>query len=248
MLFPPPHQTNASPRVVVTGAGIITALGQGWDSNASGFRSGRVAFGPVKQFDVTRQRVQVAAEASLPAELPPTRLSSRSVTRLDRAAMMLLLATHEAWTQSGWSPSENLPLVLGTTSGGMSLGQALYRQAVQAPHSHKRQPTRVVQYQPQLQALTLAKAFGFEGPVTIIANACASGANAIGHAFDLLQRGVTDRVLAGGYEALCQLLFAGFDSLQALSPTQCASGRPRLGRRSSNPCPGDTRMRPSTRS
>jgi 3-oxoacyl-[acyl-carrier-protein] synthase II len=64
-------------------------------------------------------------------------------------------------------------------------------------------------------------AFGFAGPATIIANACASGANAIGHAWELIRRGHAERVLTGGYEALCQLVFAGFDSLQALSPTRC---------------------------
>ncbi|MEI7927847.1 MAG: beta-ketoacyl-[acyl-carrier-protein] synthase family protein, partial [Verrucomicrobiales bacterium] len=57
----------------------------------------------------------------------------------------------------------------------------------------------------------------------IISNACASGANAIGHAFHLVRSGKAERVLAGGYDALCQLVFAGFDTLQALSP----SGIPR---------------------
>src|SRR4029077_13549437 len=64
-------------------------------------------------------------------------------------------------------------------------------------------------------------AFGFSGPITIIANACASGANAIGHAWELLRCGQAERVLTGGYDALSQMVFAGFDSLQALSPTQC---------------------------
>ena len=207
--------------MVITGAGIITALGQGWKDNATGFRAGRVAFRPVKMFDVSRQRVQVAAEVDLPQALPPTGLPARCALRLDRATKLLLIAAHEAWLQSGWTPSENLPLVLGTTSGGMNLGQDLYRQAIDTPHSHKGQPTRVLQYQPQLQALTIARAFGFSGPITIIANACASGANAIGHAFDLVNHGQAERALTGGYEALCQLLFAGFDSLQALSPTRC---------------------------
>jgi 3-oxoacyl-[acyl-carrier-protein] synthase II len=206
---------------MITGAGIITALGQGWHSNAAGFRTGRVAFRPVQSFDVSRQRARVAAEVDLPDGLPPTKLSKRCTLRLDRATRLLLLAAHEAWTQAGWNPSENLPLVLGTTSGGMNLGQALYRQAICTAHSHKGQPTRVVEYQPQLQALTLAKALGFSGPITIIANACASGANAVGHAFELLRQGWTERVFTGGYEALCQLLFAGFDSLQALSTTRC---------------------------
>src|SRR6516225_7071260 len=89
------------------------------------------------------------------------------------------------------------------------------------PASRRGQATRVVHYQPQRQAMDLAEAFGFGGPITIIANACASGANAIGHAWELLRRGHAQRVLAGGYEGLSQLIFAGFDSLQALSPTEC---------------------------
>lgn len=206
---------------MITGAGIISALGRGWKPNAVGFREGRVAFRPVQLFDVSRQRVRVAAEVDLPADLPDSKLSRRSAVRLDRATRLLLLAAHEAWEQSGWTPSEDLPLVLGTTSAGMNLGQALYRQAISTAHSHKGQATRVMEYQPQLQALKLANAFGFSGPITIIANACASGANAIGHAFELLRHGHAERVLTGGYEALSQLLFAGFDSLQALSPTQC---------------------------
>src|SRR5437016_6914445 len=103
----------------------------------------------------------------------------------------------------------------------MSLGEAYYRQPILTPCSHWRQPTRVLQYQAQRQALDLADAFGFSGPIAIIANACASGANAIGHAWELLRRGHAQRVLTGGYDALSQLVFAGFDSLQALSPTRC---------------------------
>jgi 3-oxoacyl-[acyl-carrier-protein] synthase II len=165
--------------------------------------------------------VQVAAEARLPEALPETKLTRREVTRLDRAAKLLILAGHEAWQQAGWEPAENIPLVLGTTGGGMSLGEAVYRQAIRVPYSRRGQATRVAHYQPQHQALNLEEALGFSGPITIIANACASGANAIGHAWDLVRRGCSERVLAGGYEALTHLIFAGFDSLQALSTTQC---------------------------
>ncbi|MDB6067125.1 MAG: Beta-ketoacyl synthase [Pedosphaera sp.] len=193
----------------------------GWDENAEGFRSGRVAINPVTLFDVTRQRVKVAGEVALPSTLPSTLLKARQELRIDRAMKLLLFAAREAWDQAGWEPSAHLPLVLGTTSGGMGLGEAYYRHALKTPKAHGRQPSRVMQYQPQSQALTLAEAFGFSGPVTIIANACASGANAIGHSWELLRRGSCQRVLTGGYDALSQLVFAGFDSLQALSPTQC---------------------------
>lgn len=220
MLFPFVKPSNQT-RIVVTGAGIVTALGIGWKKNAEGFRVGRTAMRPVSLFDASRQRVKTAAEVDLPQELPPTRLTARQLRRMDRATELLLLAAHEAWQQSGWQPSEDLPLVLGTTSGGMSLGEAYYRQAIHTPKDARRQPTRVQHYQAQRQALDVADAFGFRGPITLIANACASGANSIGHAWDLLRRGHAERVLTGGYDALSQMVFAGFDSLQALSPTQC---------------------------
>ena len=209
------------PRVVITGAGVVTGLGLDWKGNAEGFRTGRTAFRPVTLFDVSKQRAKQAAEVDLPADLPPTRLSQRESLRLDRAARLLLLAAHRAWEQSGWEPSENLPVVLGTTSGGMRMGEAYYRQAIQQPTRQRGQATRVIEYQAQRQGLQLAEAFGFRGPLTIIANACASGANAIGHAWHLLRHGQAERVLAGGYDGLSQLVFAGFDSLQALSPTCC---------------------------
>jgi 3-oxoacyl-[acyl-carrier-protein] synthase II len=221
VLFPLAHQANGSPRVVITGAGIITSLGAGWPRNAEGFRLGRTAFREVTLFDVSRQRVKRAAEVDLPQNLPSTRLNPRSMQRMDRAARLLLHAAYEAWEQSGWTPDDDIPTVLGTTGGGMSLGEAIYRNAIRQPASRRGQATRVVHYQPQRQAMDLAEAFGFSGPITIIANACASGANAIGHAWELLRRGHAQRVLAGGYEGLSQLIFSGFDSLQALSPTEC---------------------------
>lgn len=205
----------------MTGAGIITALGTGWNINAAGFRAGKSAFRPVTLFDVSPQRAKIAAEIDLPENLPPTRLPEKNRRRLNRAARMLLLAAHEAWTQSGWRPEEHLPVVLGTTSGEMSLGEDYLRQAIAAPRCFKRQPTRVAYYQVQRQALDICEAFGFHGPITIISNACASGSNAIGHAFELLRNGRAEKVLTGGYDALCQLTFAGFDSLQALAPTAC---------------------------
>ncbi|HEX4644468.1 MAG TPA: beta-ketoacyl-[acyl-carrier-protein] synthase family protein, partial [Verrucomicrobiae bacterium] len=85
MLFPPPHRSSAPPRVVVTGAGIVTSLGLGWKENADGFRLGRVAVRPVTLFDVSRQRVKVAGEIALPDALPRTCLTRRQESRLDRA-------------------------------------------------------------------------------------------------------------------------------------------------------------------
>jgi 3-oxoacyl-[acyl-carrier-protein] synthase II len=63
--------------------------------------------------------------------------------------------------------------------------------------------------------------FGIAAPCQVIANACASGTNAIGHAFECVRSGRYERVLAGGYDAISELVFVGFDSLQASTPEKC---------------------------
>jgi 3-oxoacyl-[acyl-carrier-protein] synthase II len=206
---------------VVTGAGLVTAYGVGWRTNADGFRSGRTAFREVTLFDASRQRSRIAAEVDLPNTLPPTRLPKRQAARLDRTSRTLLFAALEAWQQAGWEPSENLPLVLGTTSGGMLLGEEYFKRSVSFPDRHRGQPTRALHYQPQTQGRVVAEALGFSGPMLIIANACASGSDALGHAWELIRSGRAEHVLAGGYDALTELVFAGFDSLQSISPRGC---------------------------
>jgi 3-oxoacyl-[acyl-carrier-protein] synthase II len=134
---------------------------------------------------------------------------------------MLWLASSEAWQQAAWEQPAAVPLVLGTTSAGMLRGQEFYGVALSPKASRRQQPSRVLHYQAQRQAAEAAGQLRSSGPVTIISNACASGTNAIGHAWQLVRSGQYPRVLAGGYEALCLLVFAGFDSLQALSPTGC---------------------------
>jgi 3-oxoacyl-[acyl-carrier-protein] synthase II len=194
----------------------------------------------VTLFDVTQQRAKQAAEVDLPSKLPPSHLTPKQEARLDRAGRLLLCAGHEAWTQAGWAHMGSssveegtggrksvggglprIPMVLGTTSGGMGMGEAYYRQATREPARRRNQAARVVEYQAQRQGVELAQALGIRGSLTIIANACASGANAIGHAWHWIRAGRAERVLCGGYDALSQLVFAGFDSLQALSTTTC---------------------------
>jgi 3-oxoacyl-[acyl-carrier-protein] synthase II len=220
MLYPAPRLATP-PRVVITGAGLVSPLGLGWKANAAGFRAGRCASRPVSLFDVSRQRVKVAAEVDLPAELPPTRLDRRQAVRLDRAGHMLVLAAQEAWNQAGWEPSENLPLVLGTTGGGMMLGETYFRHAVDQPLQHRKQPTRALFYQAHTQARMVSQALGINGLIRLVSNACASGSDAIGHAWEMLRRGHAERILTGGYDAINQLVFAGFDTLQVLSHTTC---------------------------
>lgn len=222
MAYPFPISSTASDqrRVVITGSGILTSMGLGWRENADGFRQGRIATRPVTLFDTSRQRVGIAGELTLPDHLPENALTARETARLDRATAMMLHAAAEAWQQAGWDAAGSvapLPLCLGTSAGAMELGESYFRNANDQPARRSGQAGRVFNYQTHRQATHLANALGFSGPVTIIANACASGANAIGHAASLIRSGETVRALAGGYDALAKLVFAGFDSLQALT-------------------------------
>ncbi|MGB6220493.1 beta-ketoacyl-[acyl-carrier-protein] synthase family protein, partial [Haloferula sp.] len=206
--------------VVITGAGIHTSMGSGWDENAEGFRAGRTAFKPVDLFDVSRQRVGTAGQALMPDQPGIPGFSLREWGRMDRGTRMALTAAREALVQADLRGA--MPIMIGTSAGAMPIGEAYYLQAIEG-RSRRNQFLRVETYQPQRQMTAMARALGVHGPIRIISNACASGANAIGHAFQMVREGKAERVLAGGYDALSQMVFAGFDSLQARSP----SGIPR---------------------
>ncbi|MCW1885740.1 beta-ketoacyl-[acyl-carrier-protein] synthase family protein [Luteolibacter flavescens] len=205
--------------VAITGAGIFTPMGADLAENSAGFRAGRTAFRPVDLFDVSRQRVGTAGVAELPGRVPG--VSAKSWQRMDRGSRMAWLAAREALDTAGLTGGD-MPVVIGTSAAAMPVGEKYYLQSI-ANASRRGQLTRVETYQPQFQMMEMMRSLGVRGPLRIVSNACASGANAIGHAFQMVSEGKAERVLAGGYDALCQLVFAGFDSLQALS----ASGIPR---------------------
>jgi 3-oxoacyl-[acyl-carrier-protein] synthase II len=116
-----------------------------------------------------------------------------------------------------------LPFSVSTTAGGMAFGEDFLRRVLTRNRSNSRSRlfSQVSRYLPQQQVLDVQQALGFSGHSLIIANACASGANAIGHAADLISVGAADCVLAGGFEALTELVFVGFDCLQATSIDRC---------------------------
>jgi len=211
-------------RVVVTGCGIVTPLGLGWAENAEGFRQGRACFAPVSLFDVSRQRCRLAAEVPsrrLDEAVSASRVRAKRGQRWDRATKLWLAAAEEAWRQSGNASGQGVASYVGTTSGGMALGEALLRQAGISRQPRQGQPSQVYHYLAYQPVVEVARLWGWTGPVRVAANACASGASAVAHAWRDLSCGRRSVVIAGGFDALAHLVFAGFDSLQALSLTGC---------------------------
>lgn len=201
--------------IAVTGMGITTALGRGLEENWSALIAGKDARRAVSLFDVAECRCREAAEVTLPPVTPNS--------KLPRASRLAIPAAREALKQAGLLDEndqcrvKDLPVSLSTTAGGMEFGEDFLKTLL----AGKAHYSRIARYQPQQQVRDLQDAFAICGPATLLANACASGANAIGHAADLIRSGRESLVLTGGFEALTELVFVGFDCLQALSPDQC---------------------------
>lgn len=206
-------------RIAITGAGIISPLGLGWQENERSLAADRSAFRPVGLFDTTGLIAKTAGVVDLPSENLFRRIPRHKQPLMDRGTCMLLLAIREALAQAGRENMEGIDaMVIGTSAGAMPLGEAYFENARQDSGRVPSQLSRAEHYQPQRQMNSIADEFGWRGPVIIVSNACASGANAIGWAADMIRSGRCKRVLAGGYDALARLVFAGFDSLRALAP------------------------------
>jgi 3-oxoacyl-[acyl-carrier-protein] synthase II len=203
------------PSIVVTGLGAVSPLGLNVADTWNGLLAGREARGPINLFETEGCRCAHGAQAPLPAP-------ERAERRLSRASRLALQAAREALLQAGLLGTETAsraPLCVSTTGGAMEWGEAFLRGALSG--KRRNQLARVARYQPQQQVLDVQRALGLNGPVMIVGNACASGANAIGHGFDLIRSGLAECVIVGGYEALTELIFMGFDCLQALSVDWC---------------------------
>ena len=206
-------------RVVITSAGIVSPLGIGVDETLEALRDTRDCVTPVRLFDASHCRTHTAGQVD-EGRLPlPDKRASR---RLHRASLMMIAAVQEASSNDpAFRPGA---MIIGTTSGGMSYGEAFFR-GVQTPSlrdtQKRREPAWVANYLPQKPVLDAQAALGFSAPCQIIANACASGSNAIGHAFQLIRNGLHTSVIAGGYDALSELVFVGFDTLQASTTERC---------------------------
>lgn len=204
-------------RVAVVAAGVVSPLGFGLEETAEALRQGRDCVSEVTQFPVAHCRCKTAGQVR-EAQLRESAPGTRQARRLHRAALMMIAALEEALDQApGFKPELT---VVGTTSGGMTFGEEYYR-ALHARGSLRRAPTLIANYTPQKPVMDAQEALGISAPCQVIANACASGTNAIGHAFDCVRSGRYQRVLTGGYDALSELVFVGFDSLQASTPDKC---------------------------
>jgi 3-oxoacyl-[acyl-carrier-protein] synthase II len=199
--------------VAIVASGVVSPLGCGLDATARGLREGRDCVMAVTAFDVSTARCHDAGQVP-DAWLEPLR-DSRRTRKLHRASLMMIAATRELRARdAGFAPEM---MIIGATGGGMTFGESCFRSL--ARHgADRRRAAWLANYSPQKAVLDAQEDAGFRVPVSIIANACASGSNAIGHAFQLIRAGRCDAILCGGFDCVSELVFRGFDSLQASTP------------------------------
>ena len=205
-------------RVAVVAAGIVSPLGFGLEETLGALREAKDCVSNVTAFPVDRCRCQTAGQVPA-APLAEANQYQRHPERLHRVARMMILALKEALEQAGDFQPELT--VVGTTSGGMTFGEQYYRDLKSGRRPSRQAPSLIANYTPQKPVMDAQEAFGIGAPCQVIANACASGTNAIGHAFNCVRSGRYQRVLTGGYDAISELVFVGFDSLQASTPDRC---------------------------
>jgi 3-oxoacyl-[acyl-carrier-protein] synthase II len=207
-------------RVVVTGIGIITALGSGKDNNWTKLVSGQSGIRSLSAFDPSGYRGKSGGEA---LEFTDCQLHDSRTKRLDRASLLLIEAAREAVKDSGLREKlkeMNVLLSLGTTLGGMISGEMFHRE-VMGKGLMKARLSLLSDYLAHCQAINLFRELGLKGDFLVFADACASGANAIGHAFRSISSGEYELSICGGYDTMNEFATAGFNSLMAVTPTLC---------------------------
>jgi len=211
------NEKGVAARVAVVAAGVVSPLGFGLSETLDSLHAARDCVNGVTRFPVTGCRCKTAGQ--LPDErLLERRYNGAHARRRHRASHMVIQALGEALAQEPQFKPELT--VVGTTSGGMSYGEDYFR-SLNRNSSLRHSPTWIANYPAQKPVIDAQEAFGISAPCQVIANACASGTNAIGHAFECVRSGRYQRLLAGGYDALSELVFVGFDSLQASTPEKC---------------------------
>lgn len=203
-------------RVAVRAVGAVTALGPDAAALWAGARDGRVGIRPVQRIDLTGVRTKLGGEVdALPDTAHPY---PRPGGYRDRVVELALHAADEAVAAAAPAIDraglERCGVVHGTCNAGLLSGRE-WLAAVD--RGERPAPGLAAMSTPQAAAEALAGAYGFGGPVVAVNTACASGANAIGWAADLIRSGQADVVLTGGADAFSDVLFAGFNSLEALS-------------------------------
>jgi len=216
-------------RVVITGMGAITAVGRNVEETWRNLLAGQSGIDYVTLFDASPYPSRIAAEVK---DWDPTLyLPRKDARRMARCSQFAVGAAQQALDDAGLPTDrplgERVGTIIGTGLGGFEIYQNTLESSIKRGNFRVR-PTAAVGGLPNMPAFHISQIFGAQGPLSTIVTACAAGTQAIGEGVELIRRGVSDKVLAGGVEALIgDMFFASFSSMKAIStrndPPQAAS-------------------------
>ena len=205
-------------RVVVTGIGAVTPLGNNAEETWEGMKSGKNGIGPITLFDTEGFKAKLAAEVK--GFDPREYLQVNEVLRTDRYAQFAVAAAKQAADESGIDGTvdpERYAVIFGTGIGGISTFEKEHSTLLEKG-ARRVSPLMVPMMIGNLAAGMIAIRHDCRGSVMPAVTACASGSNAIGEAMRLIRHGYADAAITGGAEAaIIPSAIAGFANMQALS-------------------------------
>lgn len=217
-----------SRRVVVTGLGAVTPIGNNVDDFWTSVKTGKIGFDHITKFDTTDYKCHIAAE--LKDFNPQDFMDRKAAKRMEPFSQYAVAAAKQAIDDSGLDIEKEDPYMVGCAIGsGIGSLQAMERETQKL---YEKGPNRVNPLLVPLMICNMAAGnvsiqFGLKGKSINDVTACATGTNTIGEAYRSIQYGEADVMVAGGTEgSVCPIGIAGFTALTALStvddPTKCS--------------------------
>lgn len=205
-------------RVVITGMGAVSPIGNTAEEMWQSAREGRCGIGPITHFDTTNHKVKLAGEVK-DLDFTPY-LDKKELRRMDLFSQYAMVAAIQAWRDSGLDYEKIDPTRFGVDIssgiGGINTIETEYERGREKGFDRV-SPFFVPMDISNLAAGNVAIKLGAKGMCTCVVTACAGGSNAIGDAFRMIRDGYQDLMLAGGSEAaVTKLAIGGFTSMKAL--------------------------------
>ncbi len=211
-------------RVVVTGTGLITALGTGTEKNWQAMLAGKSGIGPITRFDVAKLDTRFAGEVK---DFEPEQfIDKREVRRMDLFAQYAVAAAEMAMRDSGLPigtdkphgyQQERVGVIVGSGIGGIASLEEQHKKGLEKGFD-RLSPFFIIQMIINMAPGLISIRYGAKGPNWSPVSACATSAHAIGEAWKSIRLGECDAVIAGGAEAaITPLGMGGFSVMKALS-------------------------------
>lgn len=209
-------------RVVVTGLGAVTPIGNTVETFWKGIREGKVGIGPITKFDTSGYEVQIAAEVK--DFVAKERMDFKSAKRMEAFSQYAVAAAKEAFADAGIQMEKEDPyragVIVGSGVGSLKTTEDSYLRILEKGPSRVN-PLMVPLMISNMAAGNVSIQLGLKGKCTNVVTACATGTNCIGDAFRAIQYDDADVMLAGGTEScISPTGVAGFTGLTALSKSK----------------------------